>query len=327
MDNNSRFNRRRRVSGMIADLFFLSLIGANIYNIYQDQEYWKQSPEPLYIFLILQLILKILLIRVPMTHLRPKTMDIIIIALIFCLLGSTISGLVWFIKIKNEDAEFLTTQYMTQTILLLAIPILVAILFLVILCVGICLFILDMRRRNRFRRFQDDEEVFDQQQIEVIVETYMQMLDYQQYNKVEAKYNDCAICLKDFEQGESLSQIPNCEHIFHESCLRKWFRQLQICPMCRGNIIKMPGERRSNLQNNHDQSIRRLEDARQSNLRVEQIQQQVNQNSMIEQQEQQNLRLSQQEIQQNQESQEERIRSVIVSDAQNLPVQQNNQHE
>jgi hypothetical protein len=34
--------------------------------------------------------------------------------------------------------------------------------------------------------------------------------------------------------------IPNCEHVFHESCLRRWFLQVQICPMCRGTIIRMP---------------------------------------------------------------------------------------
>lgn len=40
------------------------------------------------------------------------------------------------------------------------------------------------------------------------------------------KHFDCAICLKEFEEGELLNQIPSCEHMFHEACLRKWFRQL-----------------------------------------------------------------------------------------------------
>ncbi|MFS8160567.1 MAG: hypothetical protein ACMG6E_10265 [Candidatus Roizmanbacteria bacterium] len=30
--------------------------------------------------------------------------------------------------------------------------------------------------------------------------------------------------------------------MFHENCLRKWFTQLQICPVCRGNIIKLPSQ-------------------------------------------------------------------------------------
>jgi hypothetical protein len=28
--------------------------------------------------------------------------------------------------------------------------------------------------------------------------------------------------------------------MFHEECLKRWFVQAQICPMCRGNIIRMP---------------------------------------------------------------------------------------
>lgn len=51
---------------------------------------------------------------------------------------------------------------------------------------------------------------------------------------------DCSICLKEFEEGEPLQKVPNCSHIFHEACLRKWFVQAQICPMCRGNIIRVP---------------------------------------------------------------------------------------
>ena len=39
-----------------------------------------------------------------------------------------------------------------------------------------------------------------------------------------AKYNECVICLKEFESGEYLQKIPNCDHVFHEACLRKWFK-------------------------------------------------------------------------------------------------------
>jgi hypothetical protein len=41
-----------------------------------------------------------------------------------------------------------------------------------------------------------------------------------------SKYLDCSICLKEFEIGDNkLKKIPNCEHVFHEACLRKWFLQ------------------------------------------------------------------------------------------------------
>ena len=99
-------------------------------------------------------------------------------------------------------------------------------------------------------------------QIDEIVDTYMRMLDNVYYEKDICKYYDCAICLKEFDEQEKLQQIPNCGHVFHEICLRKWFRQLQICPMCRGNIIKMP----------NSQSQRQIQ-----SMNMSQIQEHINQ--------------------------------------------------
>ena len=80
--------------------------------------------------------------------------------------------------------------------------------------------------------------------MEEIADTYMKMLEEITYSKDKyGKYIECVICLKEFDELEKLFQIPNCRHIFHEHCLRKWFKQLQICPMCRGNIIKLPMSR------------------------------------------------------------------------------------
>lgn len=70
----------------------------------------------------------------------------------------------------------------------------------------------------------------------------MNLLQPYTFDIENSKYLDCSICLKSFEEtpSENLMQIPNCEHVFHESCLRRWFLQAQICPMCRGTIIRMP---------------------------------------------------------------------------------------
>ena len=70
----------------------------------------------------------------------------------------------------------------------------------------------------------------------------MTLLHTYVYDPDKSKYNDCSICLKEFEQTpmEPLMQIPNCEHVFHEQCLRSWFLEAQICPMCRGTIIRVP---------------------------------------------------------------------------------------
>jgi hypothetical protein len=71
----------------------------------------------------------------------------------------------------------------------------------------------------------------------------MNMLHAYVFDPETSKYHDCSICLKSFDEtpkSDPLMLIPNCEHVFHESCLRRWFLQVQICPMCRGTIIRMP---------------------------------------------------------------------------------------
>eukprot|EP00347_Sterkiella_histriomuscorum_P003998 403362142 len=226
-------------------MLFFGAVAATCWKINEDKEYWDQAPYPIHIFLITQLILKICLIRLPFLIRRQKHLDIIMALNVLLLIASTITGLIWLIKTKQEEPEFLTTSYYVSTIMLLSIPLLIASFLIVATIIGVVVFITTRRRQfARFRDFQDEEVdngVIDQAQIDEIVETYMNMLIEQDFDKKTCKFNDCAICLKEFENGEKLTEIPNCEHVFHEACLRKWFRQLQICPMCRGNIIKMPG--------------------------------------------------------------------------------------
>lgn len=51
----------------------------------------------------------------------------------------------------------------------------------------------------------------------------MRLLEPVYYFRANAKHFDCSICLREFEQGEPLQRVPNCGHMFHEACLRKWF--------------------------------------------------------------------------------------------------------
>lgn len=45
----------------------------------------------------------------------------------------------------------------------------------------------------------------------------------------------CAVCLCDFEAGESLRQLP-CKHFFHEQCVDRWLVRNKRCPLCMGDI-------------------------------------------------------------------------------------------
>jgi hypothetical protein len=34
---------------------------------------------------------------------------------------------------------------------------------------------------------------------------------------------ECVICLDKFKEGESLSKLSTCRHLFHPHCIIKWF--------------------------------------------------------------------------------------------------------
>ncbi|CAO1613436.1 unnamed protein product [Sympodiomycopsis kandeliae] len=43
---------------------------------------------------------------------------------------------------------------------------------------------------------------------------------------------NCSICLDEYMQESSLAETW-CKHVFHEHCLKQWFKQASNCPMCR----------------------------------------------------------------------------------------------
>jgi len=64
-----------------------------------------------------------------------------------------------------------------------------------------------------------------------------------QFKKNEAQERtvnvDCAICLGEFEGGEWLKLLPNCNHGFHVSCIDKWFQLHSSCPLCRSRVYRI----------------------------------------------------------------------------------------
>nr|GEV64027.1 RING-H2 finger protein ATL1-like [Tanacetum cinerariifolium] len=47
---------------------------------------------------------------------------------------------------------------------------------------------------------------------------------------------ECAICLGEYEDDEWVKSIPNCFHVFHESCINTWFETHSSCPLCRSHL-------------------------------------------------------------------------------------------
>lgn len=57
---------------------------------------------------------------------------------------------------------------------------------------------------------------------------------------------ECAVCLNEFKEGESLRLLPNCSHAFHIPCIDAWLKSNAICPICRANgdpFLPPPGSR------------------------------------------------------------------------------------
>lgn len=55
----------------------------------------------------------------------------------------------------------------------------------------------------------------------------------------------CPISMEIFSDGMSVSRIRHCGHIFKRDCLERWFRNHNMCPVCRYNVCEGHSERNS----------------------------------------------------------------------------------
>ncbi|GMY28801.1 RING-H2 finger protein ATL11-like [Fagus crenata] len=53
---------------------------------------------------------------------------------------------------------------------------------------------------------------------------------------------ECAVCLNEFEDDETLRLLPKCSHVFHTDCIDAWLASHTTCPVCRANLVPKPGE-------------------------------------------------------------------------------------
>ncbi|KAF7105239.1 hypothetical protein CFC21_106071 [Triticum aestivum] len=51
---------------------------------------------------------------------------------------------------------------------------------------------------------------------------------------------ECAICLAEFADGESMRVLPRCGHAFHVLCIDAWLRTCATCPSCRASMVAAP---------------------------------------------------------------------------------------
>lgn len=53
---------------------------------------------------------------------------------------------------------------------------------------------------------------------------------------------ECAVCLCEFEDDETLRLIPKCDHVFHPDCIDAWLVSHTTCPVCRANLTPGPDD-------------------------------------------------------------------------------------
>jgi len=52
-----------------------------------------------------------------------------------------------------------------------------------------------------------------------------------------SKYEECSICLEDFEGDQLVVSTERCQHIFHAECIIEWLRRHDTCPCCRAPMV------------------------------------------------------------------------------------------
>ncbi|GFQ03832.1 RING-H2 finger protein atl65 [Phtheirospermum japonicum] len=51
-------------------------------------------------------------------------------------------------------------------------------------------------------------------------------------------FQDCAVCLLEFEDNDYVRTLPVCSHAFHVDCIDIWLRSHANCPLCRAGIFR-----------------------------------------------------------------------------------------
>lgn len=69
----------------------------------------------------------------------------------------------------------------------------------------------------------------------------------------------CPISLDTFQPNEPITRIRHCGHIFRADCLRRWFQNHTVCPVCRYDILR--GENNPVTRHSREITEPRVEEA------------------------------------------------------------------
>lgn len=71
-----------------------------------------------------------------------------------------------------------------------------------------------------------------------VLETFptMAYADVKEHKEVKGAL-ECAVCLSEFDDDETLRLLPKCSHVFHPDCIDTWLASHVTCPVCRANLV------------------------------------------------------------------------------------------
>lgn len=49
----------------------------------------------------------------------------------------------------------------------------------------------------------------------------------------------CAVCQEDLQTGVKIVTLPECQHSFHDTCIRPWIEKNNNCPVCRRQVVSV----------------------------------------------------------------------------------------
>ena len=52
------------------------------------------------------------------------------------------------------------------------------------------------------------------------------------------KRNTCPICFNEIQEESLVTELPNCQHLYHHDCLEKWFIVDSKCPICKQDYLE-----------------------------------------------------------------------------------------
>ena len=81
---------------------------------------------------------------------------------------------------------------------------------------------------------EEDRDLFMRKREQFILE--LDEFQFKHIKKYSALTEDkCPICLQKYKSADIIKEFP-CKHIFHKTCIFKWLKTSNVCPLCKHDI-------------------------------------------------------------------------------------------